>query len=212
MPSKQRFVLGVDLDGVVADFYGALRPIAASWLGVPVESLTENVTYGLPEWKLHRVGTYEDLHRWAVTQHNLFQAVEPIHGAGPALRRLSTKDIRIRIITHRLFIKFAHRLAVEQTTAWLEKHGIPYWDLCFMADKGAVGADLYIDDTPKNVLALRAAKHPTIVFSNSTNSGIDGPRADDWEAAEAHVLAAVKTWKNVVKSSATSAPARPRSA
>ena len=29
-----RFVLGVDLDGVCADFIGGLRPIAAEWLDV----------------------------------------------------------------------------------------------------------------------------------------------------------------------------------
>jgi hypothetical protein len=31
----RRFVLGVDLDGVVGDFYGYMRNIAAEWLGVP---------------------------------------------------------------------------------------------------------------------------------------------------------------------------------
>jgi hypothetical protein len=35
--SADRFVLGVDLDGVVCDFYGGLRPIAAEWLGVYLE-------------------------------------------------------------------------------------------------------------------------------------------------------------------------------
>ena len=32
--TDRSFVFGVDLDGVVADFYGGLRPIAAEWLGV----------------------------------------------------------------------------------------------------------------------------------------------------------------------------------
>jgi hypothetical protein len=31
-----RFVFGVDLDGVVADFYKGLKPLAADWLGVDV--------------------------------------------------------------------------------------------------------------------------------------------------------------------------------
>jgi hypothetical protein len=60
--SQVKFVLGVDLDGVVADFYGALRPIAAEWLGVPVDTLTVDVTYGLPEWNIRRE-EYEELHR-----------------------------------------------------------------------------------------------------------------------------------------------------
>ena len=87
-----KFVLGVDLDGVVADFYAALRPIAAEWLGVPVGSLTPNVSYGLPEWKLP-AGTYDDLHRFAVTQRDLFRKVEPVLGAAPALRRLDASNL-----------------------------------------------------------------------------------------------------------------------
>ena len=44
------FVLGVDLDGTCADFYSALRPIAAEWLGVNPETLTDDVSWDLPEW------------------------------------------------------------------------------------------------------------------------------------------------------------------
>jgi 5'(3')-deoxyribonucleotidase len=193
--AQPQFVLGVDLDGVVADFYGALRPIAAEWLGVPIESLTEQVSYGLPEWKLDQAGSYDDLHRFAVTQRDLFANLTPMYGAPPALRRLSACDIRIRIITHRLFIKYFHLEAVSQTTRWLEHHGIPYWDLCFMKDKAAVGADLYIEDSPGNVEKLRADGHPTIVFSNSTNVGVSAPRADSWTQAEEMVMAELAQWQ-----------------
>jgi hypothetical protein len=34
-----RFVLGVDLDGVVADFYGGLRLVASEWLETPLDSV-----------------------------------------------------------------------------------------------------------------------------------------------------------------------------
>ena len=190
-----RFVLGVDLDGVVADFYGGLRVIASEFLGVPTETLPEKVRYGLPEWKLKRAGGYDALHRFAVTQRDLFKELTPIPGAPPVLRRLSARNIRIRIITHRLYIKFFHLETVRQTTEWLEHHGIPYWDLCFMKDKAAVGADLYIEDAPGNVEALRANGHPTIVFTNSTNVGLSGPRADSWEEVERLVLQEFKKWK-----------------
>ena len=194
MPQQPQFVLGVDLDGVVADFYAGLRPLAAEWLGLPVESLTSNVTYGLPEWNLERAGSYDDLHRFAVTQRNLFGELEPIDGAAATLRRLSARNIRIRIITHRLYIKYFHEEAVRQTTQWLERHGVPYWDLCFMKDKAAVGADLYIEDSPMNVEQLRADGHPTIVFSNSTNANVAPPRADTWDEAEKLVLHALEEW------------------
>lgn len=194
-----RFVLGVDLDGVVADFYGRLRGIAAEYLGVPIETLPEKVRYGLPEWKLSRAGGYEALHRFAVTQRDLFKQLDPLPGAPAVLRRLSAKNIRIRIITHRLYIKFFHLETVRQTTEWLDNHGIPYWDLCFMKDKAAVGADLYIEDSPGNIEALRASGHETIVFTNSTNLELRGPRADSWDEVERLVLQEFKRWKEGAK-------------
>lgn len=193
--TSSRFVLGVDLDGVVADFYGRLRVIAAEFLGVPLDTLTEQVRYGLPEWELDRAGGYEALHRFAVTQRNLFRELVPLPGAPAVIRRLSAKDVRIRIITHRLYIKFFHLETVQQTTEWLEHHGIPYWDLCFMKDKAAVGANLYIEDSPGNVQALRADGHPTIVFTNSTNLELTGPRANSWQEVEDLVLEDLDKWK-----------------
>jgi 5'(3')-deoxyribonucleotidase len=190
----RQFVLGVDLDGVVANFYAGLLPIAAEWLGVPAASLPVEVSYGLTEWGLDAVGGYEDLHRFAVVQRELFRKLEPIPGAAAALRRISQRGVRIRIITHRLFIKYFHEQAVTQTTAWLEHHGIPYWDLCFMKDKAAVGADLYLEDSPENIQALRADGHETIVFRNSTNRELPPPQAATWAEVEDLVAEHHREW------------------
>ena len=193
-PSPPQFVFGVDLDGVVVDFYGAIREIAAEWLGVPIEELTEQVTYGLAEWNLDRMGGYIRLHRFAVTQRRIF--AEPIPGAPARLRRLvKHENIRIRIITNRLYVPHFHKEAASQTIDWLDHHGIPYWDLCLLPDKAAVGADLYIDDAPSNVEALRAKGHTTIVFTNSTNGDLAGPRADTWEEVEQLVVEELEKWR-----------------
>ena len=188
-PEPDRFVFGVDLDGVVADFYAGIRPIAAEWLGKRVDELTPCPSYGLEEWGVAD-GEYNDLHRFAVEQRRLFTRVEPIQQAPQVLRRLSAKEIRIRIITHRLFVSYAHVASVQQTVSWLDRHGIPYWDLCFMKDKSAVGADLYIEDAPHNIKELRRDPKgsPVIVFSNSTNKELDEPRADDWGQVETLVI------------------------
>jgi len=194
--NTRAFVFGVDLDGTVADFYGGLRPLAAEWLGKRPDELPTEVSWGLPEWGLADApGGYLDLHKFAVTQRELFRRLEPFPGAPLALRRLSKADVRIRIITHRLFIKYFHQIAVQQTVAWLDHHDIPYSDLCFMSDKGAVGADLYIEDSPDNIRKLRADGHPTIVFTNSTNRGIAGPRAEDWEQVTELVIEQLTSWK-----------------
>lgn len=175
-------IIGVDLDGVCADFYGRMRVIAAEWFERPLDELTPNVSYGLKEWGV-RKGRYDDLHRFAVTQRQLFETSPVIPGARKYLRRLSDQGACIRIITHRLFIHHFHKAAVGQTIDWLDSNGIPYWDLCFLKQKEQVGADLYIEDSPENVQSLRAKKLYTICFGNSTNTHILEPRVTSWEQA-----------------------------
>jgi 5'(3')-deoxyribonucleotidase len=193
--TDRSFVFGVDLDGVVADFYGGLRPIAAEWLGVQLDSLPQRVSWGLIEWGVDEApGGYERLHRFAVTQRELFAKMPPMSGAPQALRRLSIEGVRIRIITHRLFIKYFHQVAVSQTIQWLDQHDIPYWDLCFMQQKSAVGADLYIEDSPANIERLRSEGQKTIVFTNSTNEHLAGPRASTWDEVIEQVLREKRAW------------------
>lgn len=190
-----QFVLAVDLDGVVADFHAGLKPIAAEWLGIAEKELTDEVSYGFPEWQLERSGGYDALHRFAVKERGLFAALAPIRGAPAALRRLSTRGVRIRIVTHRLYISWFHREAIVQTTDWLEHHGVPYWDLCFMRDKAAVGANLYLEDSPGNIEALRADGHPTIALRNSTNRHLPAPYAEDWAELEPAILREIDHWE-----------------
>lgn len=197
-PSR-RFVLGLDLDGCCADFYGYMRGVAAEWTGVPLEDLSPDVTYGMREWGL-LPGEYDRLHRFAVTQRGLFEKMAPIQGAPQSIRRLGTEGIRIRIITHRLFIRWFHEIAVAQTVRWLDNHGVPYWDLCFMRDKEAVDADLYVEDTPKNIARLVEQDRKVIVFGNSANaaglpdSGYVLARVTDWSAAEELIREKYYSW------------------
>ncbi|WOB06849.1 5' nucleotidase, NT5C type [Piscinibacter gummiphilus] len=182
MPSDSgQVVLGIDLDGVCADFYERMRHIAAEWLECDVEKLTPDVSYGLPEWGIGSPEQYASLHRFAVTQRDLFSSVAMIPGARRVLRQLSGEGYRIRIITHRLFIQYFHELAVRQTIAWLDHNGIPYLDLCFMKEKDQVGADIYVEDSPNNIQQLRSAGHFAICFANSTNKDIKAPRAKTWD-------------------------------
>jgi 5'(3')-deoxyribonucleotidase len=192
---ESSFILGVDLDGVVGDFYGAMRSIAAEWLSKPLEALTPDVSYGLEEWGIDEYGGYDRLHRFAVTQRNLFRDMNPIKDAPAVLRKLSNNGVRIRIITHRLFLKYSHKTSVIQTVEWLDNWDIPYWDICFMADKVAVGAHVYIDDAPSNIRLLRSQGCKTIVFSNSTNRDFPGPRADTWQDVERLVMESREDWK-----------------
>lgn len=181
--SEEERIVGVDLDGVCSDFYLRMREIAAEWFERDIESLPHEVSYGLKEWGVESESQYESLHRFAVTQRNLFETSPMIPGARRYLRLLSDRGVRIRIVTHRLFIHYFHNTAVAQTIDWLDRHGIPYWDLCFMKEKQQVGASVYIEDSPSNVEKLRAAGLYTICFGNSTNRHIADPRVESWEQA-----------------------------
>ena len=184
------FVLAVDLDGVCADFAGGLRSIAAEWLDVDVSTLSQEPTVDYPEWNLDAAGGFDDLYHYAVTRRELFSKLPPVEGAAVTLRRLWTKTrLRIRIVTYRLYFPFFHQTVVSQTVGWLDRNGFPYWDLCFMKDKPAVGADLYIEDSWRNVKELRSAARETIMFVTSQNRHItEGLRAESWKDVEPLVL------------------------
>jgi 5'(3')-deoxyribonucleotidase len=174
-------VLGVDLDGVCADFYRQMREVAAEWLEKDISELPEEFTWGLREWGIQNEEHYQSLHRFAVTRRDLFRKVPLIPGARQYLRRLSDERFRIRLITHRLIIPHFHDRAVIQTMEWLDNHDIPFWDLCFMKHKGQVGADIYIEDSPEHVENLRKGGFHVICFGNPTNKGTSAPRAETWE-------------------------------
>ena len=183
MSNVSGLILGVDLDGVCSDFYARMREIAAEWQERSVEELPAEVTFGLSEWGIKSPDEYKSLHRFAVTQRGLFSSSAMIAGARRYLRQLSDEGARIRIITHRLFLSYFHSIAVSQTIEWLDANGLPYRDLCVMKEKQQVGADIYVEDSPDNVLALRAAGFFAICFGNSTNREIKAPRAESWEEA-----------------------------
>ncbi len=176
-----------------------MREVAAEWRGVALADLTSDVTYGMSEWGL-LPGEYDRLHHFAVTQRGLFEKMVPIPGAPQSIRRLATEGIRIRVITYRLFIRWFHEVAVAQTVRWLDNHAVPYWDLCFMRDKEAVDADLYVEDTPSNVSRLVEQGRQVIVFGNSANAvGLPDSefvlaRVTNWSEAEELIREKYYSW------------------
>ena len=199
---ERNFIFAVDLDGVVVDYYKAIRPIAAEWLNKSVDDLTPNFSYGFKEWGLPADGElgYNYMHRWAVRQKDIFLTADPIPNAAYTLRRLSEARVHIRIITHRLYVGGLHEKVVGQTVQWLEKHHIPYSDLCFLKEKVSLGADLYIDDSPSNIKAYEKSGKDYLIFENCTNLGLAGPRAKNWDEVYDYVLSKMKAKRRQLRS------------
>ena len=166
MPGQ--FVLGVDLDGVVADHTRRFREIVAELRGVDPESFPMERSWDFHEWGF-APDEYDRLHKLAVTEYDMIRTMPVIEGAADALWRLSDAGIWLRIITHRLYVNWAHERAVGDTAAWLDEHRIPYRDLCFLGAKPEVQADAYIDDAPHNITALRELGNTVIVFDQPYN-------------------------------------------
>jgi 5'-nucleotidase len=181
-------VLGVDLDGVCADYESGLRASVAARRGVDPSTLPPQETTGhFAEWSLTPEG-FREAHRVAVVEDRIFRSLDPYPGVAEALWRLSDAGVWIRIITHRLLFNGLHETSAADTAFWLDQHDLPYRDLCFIGDKATVGADLYVDDSPHNIVALREAGRTAIVFDQRYNRHLDGPRVHAWAEMERLVL------------------------
>lgn len=191
--ADRQFILGVDLDGVVANHTSRFREIMADIRGVPEETMPMERSWDFHEWGFAS-DDYAHYHRTAVMEYDMFRTMPVIDGAADALWRLSDAGIWIRIITHRLYVHWGHEKAVADTAAWLDIHKIPYRDLCFLGAKPQVEADAYIDDAPHNIEQLRAAGNTVIAFEQPYNRAmVGGPKASTWTDVESIVteLAAV---------------------
>jgi 5'-nucleotidase len=184
--SSRPFVLGVDIDGVLADYDGAMRDHTSKFMSVPRESIPQTNEWSLVRsgWPFESEQHFLDTHRRAVTEKRMFLTMDPIDGAADALKHLSDLEVHIRIITFRLVVKGAHQTAVADTAAFLDLHNIPYRDLCFLKDKAALAGetDLLIDDAPHNVDAVRQASglDAAMVFDQPYNRQVEGLRAMNW--------------------------------
>ncbi len=183
------FVLGVDLDGVCADYTAAFATVVAGEKGCDPSELPSGRSWDFGEWELDGIGGFEHLHRLAVLERRMFRDMPMIDGCAEVLWRLSDAGVWIRIITHRLVVHWGHQIAVADTVAWLDANNIPYRDLCFLGRKPEVEADLYVDDAPHNVEALREHGNEVLVFDQPYNKAVADPRVRSWDEIEEATLA-----------------------
>ena len=180
-------ILGLDLDGVVADYVGGLREWVAESRGIHASDLPREVSWGFDEWDLDSA-SYRLAHRSAVQEGRLFRNLPMIEGAAPALWSIAKAGVRIRIVTHRFQNPGDHGIAAADTAEWLDRNHIPYNDLCFLDIKGQVEADIYIDDAPHNIKALQDLDLRILIFDQPWNRHIDGERITNWTEAGRTIL------------------------
>lgn len=188
MSSKKPFVLGLDLDGVVGDYVSALRNVVSLEKGLDPKDMSEPVEFNMSKaagWSIKDTAEYFSLHQMGVRKYRIYRDLPVLEDAVEALKLISEAGVRIKVVTHRLLTKGDHNIVIGDTSEWLEKNNIPFSDICFVEDKAAVNADVYIEDAPHNITALQneLGVSRVLIYDQLYNRGVEGVRVTENKVA-----------------------------
>lgn len=182
--TRRQLRLGIDLDGVVADFNGGWTKLHNAEFGSTVTP--DHVTM----WDgLHHLGGFDDMDAfwdWARgNEHrpSIFRHLELLPDALETLHALAEEGHQIVIVSTK------PDWAIHETMHWLADHQIPTREVHLTFSKHLVDCDVYLDDAP-GVLPDLVEHHPDALvcrYVRPWNDPIDGTTAvNNW--AEFHAL------------------------
>jgi 5'(3')-deoxyribonucleotidase len=173
MAQQRRLRLGIDLDGVVADFNAGWIERYNAQFGS--ELLPEHVDIWDAPTLLTHFTNMSEFWTWARTAGggaSIFRVLQPYHGAIEALGRLSERD-------HVVIVTTKPRFAVHDTYEWLAEHRVPTTEVHIVDDKSEVACDVYLDDADHNIEALLRARPASLVCRYVRPWGSPHPGAVD---------------------------------
>jgi 5'(3')-deoxyribonucleotidase len=175
--------LGIDLDGVVANFN-------AGWMNRYNNDYGAELTPDMVKtWDtfvaLTHFETNQDFWRWARNDggRGLFRDLPVFPEAIESLKRLS-RNHDIVIITTK------PHWADAETFAWIAECGIPTREVHITGHKWKVDCDVYLDDGPHNLESLIVERPDRTIcrFIRPWNHPVDGVvDIDSWDSFEALV-------------------------
>ena len=168
--------VGLDLDGVCCDYVAYLG--AYLLRSGRVGPLPEPVTYRLAEW-FETEGERIAAHRAAVAD-GLHRDAPPVPGAVAGVAALRTLGAEAVAVSARGSYAEDRGQVLLDIKVWAQTYGIVFDDVRLGRPKAAARCDVYVDDSPADVAALRAAGQLTVVFGQPWNTGLGAPRAVGW--------------------------------
>lgn len=162
--------LGIDLDGVVANFTKGWMSFYNREFGTSLtveDSRRWNDLVDLTHFE--NIGQFW---KWSsdLDGRSVFWHLEPFPGAVEALVELSDEGHDIVVITTK------PHFAINDTHEWIERQGIPAEEIHILEDKWLVAADAYLDDGPHVLPGLVANRPDSLVcrFVRPWNDPVDG--------------------------------------
>lgn len=147
-----RLRVGIDLDGVVADFNSGWVRRYNEDFGAELSHDAVGVWDGLHE--LTHFRHMEEFWDWARRQEggSIFRHLEPYEGALEALQRLSRAGHSVVVLTSK------PDWAVHDTFAWIAEHRLPTREVHMTEEKWRVPCDVYLDDAPHQLARLHETR------------------------------------------------------
>lgn len=166
--------IGVDIDDVLFPWYDKAHAAclaAGITNGVEPSTWTPSDEYGctLQDWL--------DALEVATLDGSLYRGA-PYPGAVDALDRLRAAGHSIHLVTARGFLVHGD-LIRRHTVEWVAEYRVPHDTLTFSKDKTIVRADVFVDDSEKNIRELNAAGIPCCMVDAAHNRHVE----HDWRVA-----------------------------
>lgn len=163
--------LGIDLDGVVADFNSGWISRYNRDFGTTLD-VGQVVEWNAPTHLTHFRGM-DEFWDWARTcgeGRSLFHPLDTYPDALETLHCLQQRGHLIVILTTK------PDFAVHDTYAWLSRHEIPTTEVHILDDKTKVECDVYLDDADHNLTDLRRERPDSSVcrFIRPWNRSAEG--------------------------------------
>jgi uncharacterized protein len=147
--------VGVDMDGVLADFNSGWMTRYNAEFGTALEAAMVDRWDGLHS--LTHFGSMDEFWAWAQGEgRSTFRDAPPLPGAVEAITRIGRR--------HRVVIVSAKfDWAIPDSLAWLADHRVPAREVHFLWDKALAGCDIYLDDAPYQLQELRERQPEAVV-------------------------------------------------
>lgn len=134
--------LGIDLDGVVANFTKGWMSFYNEQFGTALAVEDSKRWHDLVE--LTHFDHIGEFWEWSsdLDGRSVFWHLEPFPGAVEALRSLADAGHHVIVVTTK------PDFAIGDTYEWVERHRIPAAEIHILEDKWLVECDVYLDDGP----------------------------------------------------------------